>query len=340
SCACESHFRKCEKQRRSYQRVCWLKRGRYHGQWLSAQAGREVGFCWLHGGNFRNCCVGNAERELRRMVNPRFRQLIRGRSTGGMVFRGLSQGMRVATVNLVTGGTSRSRCFRSRHYSCVPFRYFQVALPYFGAFGSNPIADALFTGSQAQLFNQVGFLYPAVNSFTGIPARQAVTFSGLNYNAYDNATFDGSVRGHVWSDIMDAGQIVPAFAPFEFWTTIELPAGVWNNNLPAQRSASNFLPRFLGAVSSTNSQIAALGGASDVALTASSITAVTSAQAGAQVMFTPAMIRIGVDASVKSYVGLGDSLSDGVGEGTDTADTSGDSLGDALGNAGLLDRGL
>jgi lysophospholipase L1-like esterase len=202
-----------------------------------------------------------------------------------------------------------------------------------------PVADTLFSGIQADLRFQVAFEYPFTNALTGIPEnRPLYTFSGANFVKYDSGTWDGAI-GYIISDILDHGQWVPAFSKFGLWTCVEGPSSV-ANLIPYQRNSSSFIQRYGGAITSTGSQIANYGGASDIASTATSVTGFNSAQTGSSTYFAPCMLLVETDSRSQCVGVIGDSLAYGVGEGVAGSSTSGDALGDANNNSGFISRGL
>jgi hypothetical protein len=251
-----------------------------------------------------------------------------------LVWRGMGQGMRTAIQGL-NGGTNISTTSRTRHYSNVPFNRFRLVFPIFQSTGT-PIADVVLSGT----FNfQFGIEYPFTNAVTGLAARTPITFSGVNYVTYNSATWDTST-GYIISDIITLPQSIPVGAFFGIWTTVELPAGVYNNALPWMINATNNLERNIGQSFSSSSRISGLGGASDFALASTSITHLGTTQAGVTGVFTPSMLLIETPISTKSVSVIGDSIGYGNNEGQTGSSTFGDSMGSSLGNAGYIDRGL
>ena len=269
----------------------------------------------------------------------------------GKVWRGLGQRMYI-TQQGSAGGANWSNCYRSRHYSNVPFRYFRVVLQTFEPGVAAPFTDTDFATS---FVFQVGFEYPYVQGNSGIPARIPVTFNAANATGYSPATgpfeyvhSDNLVGyspatgpfGYILSDVIDAGQVIPAGAFFGFWTTQENAAGSASasNSLPYYFNATNYLERYEGYTLAASSLVAA-----NTALTASSITHVSAAsQAGLAEGVTPSMILIECDPDDKSVLMVGDSITYGVGEGVAGSGTNpnayGDALGSVLSNAGYPAR--
>jgi lysophospholipase L1-like esterase len=249
-------------------------------------------------------------------------------SGGQTVWRGNGQGMRIA-VQGFGGLTNWSALTRSRHYSNASFRHFRVVLQTFYPEGTNPIID---TSYVTDYDFQVGFEYPYVNATSGIGARKTVTFSGANSVSYTAA---GGPYGYIMSDVIDAGQMIPAGAFFGFWTTIEVHAHTGSNLIPNTITASNYLQKYVGYQTAASSQIA-----SNAALTASSITAVGTNQSGYSGFYPPSMMLIEVPPKTKCVVTIGDSIAYGVGEGVAGSGSYGDTMGSAYNNAGFVSRGL
>ena len=256
-----------------------------------------------------------------------------------MVWQGMSQGMQT-TLQGFQSSTIRSNTNRTRHYSNVAFRYFRVIIPVTYSLYGTTVYDLFYPTTYSF---QVGFEYPYTPATTGIGVRGAVTWGGANYKTYTYNTWTGAA--YVISDVMDAcalgacvnGQI-PANSFFGLWTTIEAPTSA-ANQIPYVMNGSNSQQRYIGQTSSTSSAIVANGGSSDVALTATSITAEGTNVSGYSNIFTPAEMLIQVPAGTKSIAGLGDSICFGVGEGANTADTTnGDSMGDSYSNMGYMAR--
>lgn len=271
------------------------------------------------------------------ILRPSLLPLTRPKGGGATVVRGIGQGMRIAVQGFDTSNV-RSSTYRARRYANVAFRRYRVVIPVYYPAGTNPIMDTLFSGASAVLRFQHGLEYPFTAALTGIAPRKATTFAAANYVQYDNATWDGST-GYVISDLMDAGQTIPKGAFWGCWTTIELPASA-ANAIPYQKNTSSYLNRYEGSVVSTGSQIAAYGGASDVALAAASVTAVPSAQTGTSRYFGPAMYLVETDGASKHVATIGDSIAYLVGEGVAGSGSYGDAQGSALGNGGYISRGL
>lgn len=239
-------------------------------------------------------------------------------------------------VQAKNGGSNRRSTSRIRVKMIVGSRYIRVGLPVFEVISNaGTIQDALLSG---QFFFQVGIEYPFNNSASGWPARIPVTFSGLNYAAYDSATWDTN-NGVIWSDTIDLGVFVPSGAYYGVHCTVEKPAGTWTNALPNSVVATNFIDRWACQAFATTSGIAALGGASDLALTGTSLTKLAATQTGVTGVYTP-LIEVLVPGSYKSAVVLGDSLGQAVNEGGTGSLTAGDTMGDADGNCTMHDRGL
>lgn len=221
------------------------------------------------------------------------------------------QGMRMQ-VQGFQSSTIRSNLNRTRHFCGTDFRKYRVVFRLGYDVAGPPISDVLYTGSQAVLSFQEGLEYPYTAADTGLAARQAVTWSGNNYFTYNNSGYTGP--GYIVSDVMDAGQTIPANAFFGLWTTVEGPSSA-ANLIPWVMNGTNYIERYTGNVTSTSSQIAALGGGSDVALTSTSITHVGTPEQGFATIYTPAFILIEVPTATKVVADLGDSISYGVGEG-------------------------
>lgn len=249
------------------------------------------------------------------------------------IWRATGQNMR-QTVQGFVGGANWSSCYRSRHYSTVPFRYARFVMPTFYQTGGQPIADIDFPTS----YNfQLGIEYPFVNAFSGIPTRITATFGGANSASYVSGV---GPFGYILSDVVDFGSIVPAGVFFGMWTTVENAAGAGSaaNSLPYQANTSNNYQagwqRYTGAAGASSSLISA-----GTALTASSITGVGSAQNGAAAnAFSPCMMLIQCDAHYRSIFTVGDCIAYGNSEGQAGSLTYGDVMGSALGNAGFLAR--
>jgi lysophospholipase L1-like esterase len=246
------------------------------------------------------------------------------------VWRGFNQASRIAVQGFNNAAGRMARTCRNRRYSCVPFRRFRIAIPVFYLTGT-PVADTLYSGAQAQLSFQIGFEYPYTPALSGLAPRIPVTFSGVNSTSYDNATWNPAT-GYILSDVIDLGFYVRSF--FGLWVTVELPT-TGTNVLPYTVNGSNFLQRYLGVNDSATSAISA-----GTALTATSIGAMTSAQAGGSNMFDPCVMLIEVPRNSRSAVTVGDSIAYGVGESVAGSGSFGDSMGSALSNSGFIDRGL
>ncbi len=252
-------------------------------------------------------------------------------SAAPIVLRGVGQNMR-ATIQAFTGGLNWSNCTRSRHYSNTSFRYAKLVIPTFYQTGANHI-DTLFTTS---FIFQVGVEYPFNNSFTGIPDRIVVRFSGANTAHYTA----GTGPGYIVSDLIDFGSNVTAGSFFGLWTTIENAAGTHStpNSIPIQTAGENNYQagwqRYQGYTLAASSLIAA-----GTALTASSCASYSASNTG-QPVYTPIMALIQVPAnSAKRFIfGIGDSIMYGVGESASGSGAYGDIMGSALGNAGWCAR--
>jgi lysophospholipase L1-like esterase len=248
---------------------------------------------------------------------------------GNLIWRANGQNMRWA-IQGFTGGSSGSMCTRSRHYSNVAFRYARFVLPTSYTADFPPITD---TDWPTNLSYQVGVEYPFNNSFSGIPTRITVKFSGANSVNYVNTDHSGFIV----SDIVDFGSTVPANTFFGLWTTVENTGATGTGGLPYQVTASDNYQagyeRYTGNVLSTSSLVSA-----NTALTASSITPVGNTQSGVNTILTPCMMLIQCNSHAKSIVGVGDSIMYGVGEGNLGSNANGDSMGSALGNAGYSAR--
>ena len=103
--------------------------------------------------------------------------------------------------------------------------------------------------------------------------------------------------------------------------------------------ASSFINRYEGNIFRSGSQIAALGGLSDVAVSASTVTAFTSAQTGGAAYFTPCMMLIEAPRSSKCVASVGDSIGYGTFEGQTGSGSYGDSRGSQQDNMAWLSRG-
>lgn len=253
------------------------------------------------------------------------------------IWQGMGQSMFGAVLGK-NGGANIVTTSRTPHYSKVAFRRFRIVVPVFETIGT-PLVDTLFSGQSAVLNFQFGLEYPYTLAATGLAARVPVTFSGVNYATYNSATHDANF-GYLISDIIDAGQTIPADARFGLWTTVELPSGVVSNALPYSVNATNNLERWCGQSFSATSRIAALGAGSDFALTSTSITKLGTTQTGVTGVFTPAMLLIEAPTGTKCVVGIGDSLMQGNNEGQAGSGAHGDSMGSALSNAGWPARGV
>jgi hypothetical protein len=254
-----------------------------------------------------------------------------------MQWTGMGQGM-YSTITGKNGGANISTSTRLRHYSPYAFRRFRIVVPVFETIGT-PLLDTLLAGGQTVLYFQFGFEYPFVNAASGLAARIPVTFSGANYVRYDSSTHDTAI-GYLISDIVDAGQWVPAFAFFGLHSTVEVPSGVVNNVLPYMLNATNFNERWACQSFSATSRLVGNGGATDFALASATVTKLGTTQTGVTGVFTPAMMLIETPLGSKCVVGIGDSLCQGNNEGQAGSSTFGDSMGSALGNAGWCSRGV
>ena len=255
--------------------------------------------------------------------------------------RGVGQNMRQTVQAL--GNAAYSWCSRTRHYTNTAFRYARFVLPTFYQTGTGlslaaPIVDTLLPFNY---YFQIGVEYPFNSSYTGIPARIAVTFSGL-----ETASYTQTGPGYVLSDLVDFGSVVPANTFFGLWTTIENQVGPsGTNSIPNQLGGGeNILTnRYQGFVSSTTTSL--IG--NTTALTASSCTEYDSGVTNlGQAVYTPCMmlIQVPTNSTQKFIFGIGDSIMYGGGEGTcinpgasPTCGTSyeqGDQFGSALSNAG------
>jgi hypothetical protein len=203
--------------------------------------------------------------------------------------------------------------------------------------GSNPIIDTKFN---SVMYFQFGLLYPAVNAATGLPERIPFKFGGANYWKFDPAVHDVN-DGRKYSDTLRLGFTIPKNTPVEIWTAVELPAGSYNNALPCSVMATNYLDRWVCQSFASTSGIigAGNGAASDVALTATSLTKLGTTQTGVTGIFTP-LVQVRVPNRHRRFVIMGDSIGQSVNEGGSGSSTLGDTMGDALGNCTLHDRGL
>jgi lysophospholipase L1-like esterase len=257
-----------------------------------------------------------------------------------MTWRGLAQGPDLAE-GYYNGGGAMSESFRMPMYSNVPIRYCKVAIPLYYPNGAS-LTDTMFAGNQAILSYQFGVEYPFSSALSGLAKRIPVTFSGANSWTYRSAGWSGG--WYKLSDTFDFGQWLPAKTKFGVWSTVEIPTNIGTGALPTVgNNGSNCLQRYIGAATNTTSQIKALGGASDFALTSTSIPAATSDIAGQAVYVPMLLCEEPIDA--KLAVTIGDSIAAGVGEGganggQTCAATNGDSYGDALGNGGIVQRGV
>src|ERR1700685_3349127 len=243
-----------------------------------------------------------------------------------LVLRGCGQNM-IGTVSQISSSGTWSNVYRSRNYSNVQFRYFKVVLPMFYTSGA-PCADALFPNNYQF---QVGIEYPFNNSFSGIPARLQVTWSGNSTLSYTANTV-----GYAVSDLMDIGSFVPAGTFFGIWTTSENSAQT--PAMPSQgvNPSDNYQAgweRYTGASYNNTSQISA-----NTAFSASSIAAATSVQSGGGYAYGPAFLLLQHEPNYKSIFMQGDCIAYGIAEGAQGSSTYGDTLGSALGNVGYYPR--
>ncbi|GGE01100.1 hypothetical protein GCM10011390_19910 [Aureimonas endophytica] len=252
------------------------------------------------------------------------------------LWRGHGQGMRL--VEGFVDGALRSGTSRSCHFSNHAFRRLRVVLPVFSSEG-RPIVDRLFDGPRSDLAFQVGIEFPFRDAFDGIAPRIPVTFEGRNFALYKREGWDEAV-GHILSDPIDLGLLVPPRAKLGLWTTVERLGEAAEKTLPYSWTGSSFVQRHGGVEYAATSRIAALGGESDAALANSSIKGFGERQTGAIPFFTPAMLLIEGEDSRECVVIHGDSIAKGVGSGGPGSDAFGDTQGDAEGNFGLLDAGL
>jgi hypothetical protein len=254
---------------------------------------------------------------------------------GGLEFRGVSIGSSYAIQGFNNGAGLMSRCTRARKLCLAPFRYYRVVIPVIYPFGS-PVIDTFLSGTWRF---QHGMLNAHVDASTGLPARRATTFSGATQFEYVSSTWDTAV-GWFISDLMDAGSTIEAGNFFEEYLTIETTAP-GTNILPYVRNGTNILQRRICVNDTATSQIAAYGGASDVALTATSMTQLGTGAGGASNYYMPTFIIGGIDPTIPVYGLLGDSIAYGVGEGaTASQNAIGDPLGAQNGAAGCYERWL
>lgn len=211
-------------------------------------------------------------------------------------------------------GTARSSLTRMGHHCSNSFSVAKVVIPVATAISnSGTIQDQLFQGAEAQLNYQVGIAPTFTSALSGIPARTAFTFSGINYASY---TYNGNNPGYIVSDAINvnSGSPITAGTEFDLWETVETPTST-TGNLPYVINCTNYIQRYVGNTSSTSSQIAALGGASDVALTATSISGVGAFVQGLGECVTPAFLLIQVPANTQSVALDGDSIGFGFNDG-------------------------
>jgi hypothetical protein len=268
---------------------------------------------------------------------PRYGPNIITPVTPDLVWRATTQGSRIA-IQSFNNASALSRTTRNRIVLPVPTRYIQIAIPVFNMVGSNPIIDTLFAGAQAKLWFQVGIEYPYTEAVTGLAPRTPIRFNGLDYATYDNVTWNGAT-GWLYSDPLDLGFTIPSFTAFGRWVTVEVE-NVGVNVLPISQNSSNFIPRNTGTILSSTSQIIGRGGATNAALTATSVSPHTPLQTGSADFYDPCVMRVMVLRNTKSTVTFGDSITYGVGEGASGSGAFGDPRGDVYGNAGIMDRGL
>jgi hypothetical protein len=246
------------------------------------------------------------------------------------IARGLANGMRFQTEGFNPTSIRSSTC-RTRHYSNVPAVRSKVLIPVFR------YVTGVDTLMPAALSFQVGLETSYTAALTGIAPRQPYLFNGLPYAQYDPATWDPAL-GYIESDWLVAP--ISGTDPFGLWTTVQAPAAA-ASVIPYQQAGSNYMQRYGGAVSSGNSHIAGLGGASDVALSATSITGFTTNQTGDNAVFTPAMMLIEYADGVQVISVEGDSHVNGhTTEGGTGSRTSGDSQGSIRSNKGWISRGI
>lgn len=229
------------------------------------------------------------------------------------------------------GGSNRGTRNRNRHVLPVPITEVYAVIPLFEIVGT-PLIDTLFAN---QLFWQIGLEYPYSEDIASCAPRTPFTFGGLNYASYNPSVWD-IARGYIISDKLTVD--IPAGEYFGLWTTEELPAGSWANQLPCSVMATNFLgERGIGQSFSASSSIAALGGASDFALTATTITELAQTQTGVTGIFTP-LLFVKMDPGVETAAVLGDSLGQASTEGGAGSGSNGDTMGSANGNCTMYDR--
>jgi hypothetical protein len=254
----------------------------------------------------------------------------------GKVWRGMGQAMRTVQGNW--GTTNRSAVYRMPVYSPVPFRRYRLIYPTFftTTTGSPNLTDGLLSGIQSFIRYTAGFEYPFTQAFTGLAARQVVRFNGGSDHAdYSKSTWDANF-GYIISDIMDAGQTIPARTAFGIWTGCELGAGPYSDSLPYSKSFFDLTSeRYIGADVSTGQITIAGGQATNWAHSNTTITG------NPGKLMTPLAMLIEVDDTTECAIIIGDSQGYGLNEGNmTTPEVEGDRYGDPFGNMGTYDRGM
>jgi hypothetical protein len=264
---------------------------------------------------------------------------VAGTSIANTVWRGTTSGSRI-NIDGFNNLSARARSTRNRVVLNEPLKHFQIAIPIFWTTGSSPVADAKFSGAQANMLFQVGIQYPFTESLTNIFAQTPVTFnSGMYYAEYD-ATKIGANIWWLYSDIITLPETIPAGVPFGRFVTGELPtAGV--NVLPSQK-ASNFIPRFTGTLQSSSSliNIGTNGGASGSIFTPNTYTAHGTDQAGYDTFYDPCVMRAITRSSAKSIIRDGTSITQDVASSRPESGSISDARGNIFGDLGLYARGI
>jgi len=257
-------------------------------------------------------------------------------STTTQVWRGCGQNMR-QTIQGFDSGSTWSSMTRSRHYLNRPARYVRFVIATFNNLpvSGSTIKDVL---NKASFRYQIGVEYPYNNTYSNIPNRKPVSFSGANVALYSGS----SGPGYILSDIYDFGVTVPAGTYFGLWTTQENALGASSpaNSLPYQANGcENYGPagfqRFQGGTGSSTVSLVS----TQAAFNQNHITHYGSTQEGANgSVFTPCMMLVLSDPGTPTVFSIGDSICYGIGEGGLGSGAYGDSMGSAMGNAGYIAR--
>ncbi|WP_394789910.1 hypothetical protein [Rhodoferax sp.] len=247
-----------------------------------------------------------------------------------LTWRGVGQAMSLA-VQGFNGGATWSQTLRSRHISNIKISRVRAVIQCTYPTG-RPIRDTYFSDNYDF---QIGLETNYAKAVTAIAPRAMFTFGGSETVHYVAAS--PPAGKFIVSDILDLGEGIPAGQFFGLWTTVENPERQ-SNKMPYTRSTSNFLERYVGAITNQATQVSQI--ASGAAKTATSVTKATNAKAGVSNYFTPVMLLVETDSSLPFVYNLSDSIGYGVGEGVNGSGTDGDGLGSAQSNMGIMERAV